>query len=332
MKRVLTIGGATYDIFIEYNNATTTEIDHHRFLLLHEGRKIDVESVSYYSGGGATNSAASFARLGFDTHTFFKIGTDFQGSFILDSLKKEQVTVHHVVAPDVPTSSSFIIPMPSGDNTILVYRGANNCLTQQEIPADLISQQDQLYVTSLGGSSAALLPYIVGIAKKNGIPVAVNPGRSQITTGMKSLCDALPAIDILILNCYEASECMRALRPKDYFDIPAFCRLMRLQGPKIVAVTDGANGVYVAHEDTLLFHPSLPPASIVSTVGAGDAFGSCFVAQIALGKSIDDAMRAGILNSSSVLGHVGAKTGLLTQEEIESKIIEIDPLLWHEFE
>ena len=51
--------------------------------------------------------------------------------------------------------------------------------------------------------------------------------------------------------------------------------------------------------------------TLIDTLGAGDAFGSCFVASLAQGKSVPDALRAGIVNSASGIQQLGAKPGLL---------------------
>jgi len=343
--RVLTIGGATYDIFIDYA-ARTCVIDEQPSIFLPAGQKIDLDAVSYYSGGGATNSAASFARLGFCASSFFKIGNDCAGLFIVDQLQKESIITHQVISETEKTSCSFILPCPSGDKTILVYRGANNTITKDEIPVDLIVQHDLIYISSLGGSTAQLLPDIVRIAHENKILVAVNPGGSQLKFA-RSLYDALSFIDILILNSYEAQLFMgypvRPAKPAvtrksegwEFIEgwLTTFFETVFARGTKIAVVTDGANGVYVASPahapNKILFHPSAP-VQPVSTVGAGDAFGSCFVAQLAQGKSIGDAMRAGIANSGSVIMHVGAKTGLLHQADLDKKIGEMDQNLLQE--
>ena len=91
MKKVLTIGGAVYDIFIEYQSPETLNLHTHdlnkRFLVLEEGAKVEVQNLAYRSGGGATNSAVSFQKLGYNTSSFFKIGsTDFVSTNFLTFL------------------------------------------------------------------------------------------------------------------------------------------------------------------------------------------------------------------------------------------------------
>jgi sugar/nucleoside kinase (ribokinase family) len=322
--KVLTIGGATYDVFLGYPHQQTAMINAQQSIVLPEGQKFDLESVYYHVGGGAANSAVSFARLGLETSSFFKIGADFQGSFIVDQLKKEPIELYYLVSEHEKTSSSFIITPSSGNSSILVYRGANSTLVKQEMPLDLIAQQDQLYITSLSGPGAQLLPYITKYAHDRKIPVAVNPGGGQLKYGMQSLCDALPNIDIFILNAHESSLFLNALEKKTVdFDISYYMKTVLACGPQIAVVTDGACGVYVGHGNEIMFHKSLP-VTVISTVGAGDAFGSCFVAYCAQGKSIEDAVRAGIVNSASVVSCLSAQEGLLDMHALEQKMKTVD--------
>jgi sugar/nucleoside kinase (ribokinase family) len=102
-----------------------------------------------------------------------------------------------------------------------------------------------------------------------------------------------------------------------------YCKMILSKGPSIVVVTNGAEGVYVATRNTLYFHQSLP-VKPVSTLGAGDAFGSTFVASLYHGKSIEEALVSGISNSCSVIQHIGAQTGLLAQKDLNTKLTEIE--------
>ncbi len=306
------------------------------------------------------NSAVSFARLGFLGNSFLKLSANQEGNFILDALAKEKVATDQVVRiKKAITGTSFIIPSKSGDRTVLVYRGANITLAEKELPQDAIIACDQLYVTSLSGPAAKLLPPITRLAKKYNKMVATNPGTSQLVSGVQLFKQALVNIDILILNSFEAQLLMTSLvtvpllqnlpplqekvgkklpqllrEPMGSqtvcFTLPQFFREIQKQGPRIVVVTNGREGVYAVKNDTIYFHPALP-VNVVSTLGAGDAFGSCFVAQIMENKSIEYAIRAGVVNSASVIQDLDTQTGLLNTITLEKKLKELDPLLLQTF-
>src|SRR5581483_11962742 len=101
MKKILTIGSATQDIFIHYEDAATLHLHSNKskksYILLEQGTKIDVNELEYATGGGATNSAVSFQRLGHNVTSFFKIGTDQAGIYIKEQLSKEQINMSYVL-------------------------------------------------------------------------------------------------------------------------------------------------------------------------------------------------------------------------------------------
>lgn len=349
--KVLTIGGATQDVFIQYD-AKWAQLEEKKYVILQEGKKIDVQKISYATGGGATNSAVSFARLGFDTESIFKVGDDKEGTAILDELTREHVDITYCVQTKKhQTGISFIIPSPSGERTVLVYRGANIYLENNEIPVDAIAHNDWLYVTSLSQQASHVLPFITNQAKKYNKKIACNPGTSQLTANIKTLEESLQHIDILIVNSFEAHLLMNALfqNPiedksnikKDNPNLPSLLRKplsetqvcfslhqyfheMFARGPQICVVTNGSDGVYVAQHKKIYYHPSLK-FDVVSTLGAGDSFGSTFVAHIAQDYSIKESIRAGIVNAASVLKQQDAKTGLLTKNALQKELNSLDP-------
>lgn len=360
--KILTIGSAMYDIFLQYVCMDLLTIrstpQPQQFMLLEAGKKRELQDIAYHTGGGATNSAVSFARLGFQVSSFFKVGTDAAGKTIIDELAHNNICVDYILTTDAAhTGTSFVIPYPSGDRTTLMHRGANLTLNQEELPLAAIKDQDYLYVTSLSDTTAQFIEPITEHAKKHNKQVAVNPGTSQLVAGAHYLRNALPHIDILILNCYEASLLMHELMPhaqqsdiktsqakhapsllqtplistQPYVNIRTFFKEILAHGPRIVVVTNGEEGVYVAQPNMLYFHPSLG-LEVISTLGAGDAFGSCFVAQIAHNKSLEHAIRCGVTNAASVLQHTGAKTGLLSTDELEKQVQAIDQKLLQTFD
>ena len=360
--KILTLGGASQDIFIHHEDIQTIELcrnnEQESFLLLQEGSKIEIDTIRYSTGGGATNSAVSFKRLGFEVASFFKIGDDSQGKMIVSALKTEGVCVQDcVIDKNGQTGISFIIPSFKGERTVLAFRGSNTKIQEDELPLQKLKNYSYIYITSLSGDSSQHLLLLAKQAKKDGLIVANNPGRSQLLAGAPTLCQALSSIDILILNKEEARQFMISLAQKNYaftmdmkitldqssqkmpfllndltksytecFNLVHYFKAVTVHGPKIVVVTNGAEGVYVYSENIIYFHPSFP-VKIVNTLGAGDAFGSAFVAGLARFNLIEQAIRYGILNSVSVLSHIDAKTGLMHKDDLDTAMEKIDKSL-----
>jgi len=337
---LVTIGGATQDIYLQYQGADCMKImessGERSYMLFESGAKVEVEKILYHTGGGATNSAVSFKRLGFDVACFCMIGDDQAGQAVLQDLKSESVDSSNIIISSTHSSGmSFVVNSLQRERTIFAYRGANEFLTEKDIPFEAIENAGQLYITSLSHESAKILSVIGEYAKTHNIPVATNPGISQLSTWAQELKKSLKYIDILILNSSEAKTFMGALvalrHENFYFSISNFFNEVLKMGPKIVVVTDGAQGVYVASENTIYFHPSLC-VDVVDTLGAGDSFGSCFVGCLRYGLTIEDALRSGIVNSASVIGQFGAKPGLLLYEELQKRVKDLKPEMLQQYE
>lgn len=367
MKKVLTVGGVTHDIFIDYPQPEMLHVclqeGTHSFLALEKGKKIEVKGLEYHVGGGAANTAISFARCGFAVSIISKRGNDAAGQKVVEALQAASVDTSFIgISQNMPTATSFIIPTEGGDRIVLAYRGANLTLNEQDISERAMQGVQLLYGTSLSGDAAKLLVPLVKMAKKHNLLVTINPGLCQLQESIEYTKQALKHIDVLILNAHEAEQCMislmrtdrsllermlalvekessaqmpELLRSKPFwggtcFNMTTFLKEILQRGPRIVALTHGKEGVYVATQDKLLFHPSIE-TPIASTIGAGDAFGSAFAAWLLKGASVEDALRAGIINSTAVICHVGAQTGLCTMPDIENKIKELDKKLLKTF-
>jgi ribokinase len=336
--RAFVMGGATLDTIISYENMESMthrkEEFEQTYLLLREGAKIEVLDQHYFSGGGATNAAVSFKRQDFDVTLFCKMGRDLPGEIILKELKSYGIDTSAIrFSESEGTASSFVVPSLSGDRTLFAYRGANATLLSEELPIESMKGSDFVYITSLSRSSAVHLPELVEAAQALKIPVAVNPGISQLKLGSGFLKEALSGIEILITNYEEAQQFMASLMQLDplysnsssgvlmqeVFGLKAYFEKILSLGPRVVVVTNGREGVYVATKNQIYFHP-VKEVAVVNTLGAGDAFGSSFVGSYYSGDGLDKAIRAGIVNSASVIAYSDAKSGLLSREHLRKEI------------
>jgi ribokinase len=86
--------------------------------------------------------------------------------------------------------------------------------------------------------------------------------------------------------------------------------------PDIFLITDGSRGVY-AYDRKQFYHAKpLSGLTVVETTGAGDAFASTFTAAWIQGKSMHEALHLAMTNAESVLQYKGAKSRLLTKDEL----------------
>ena len=100
----------------------------------------------------------------------------------------------------------------------------------------------------------------------------------------------------------------------------AFFNAMHKLGPKWILVSDGKNGAYLGTPGSLIHCPALA-VKVAGTAGAGDALASTFASYIADGAAPEDAIRAGVVNSGSVITFVDTQSGLLKRPELTERLV-----------
>lgn len=260
------------------------------------GGKIDVAKLVITTGGGATNTAVGFERLGFQTAAVCAVGRDHWGLFVRKELKKEGVSPLYIQQNEAPTSYSTILVAEDGGRTALVYRGASSHLSAAQVDWEKLDP-GWFYVSSLGGDFN-LLARIIRASQKKKIRVALNPGSQEIRAREK-LKQFLPHVEVLLVNRTEAAA------------------LGKIAGPKVIAVTAGREGASVRVGKKEFKAPAIKVETIEET-GAGDAFGSGFVAGIISGLKPQEALKMGLVNGAAVTREFGPKAGLLFAPEINA--------------
>lgn len=351
--KALTIGGATLDTIIQYEEMFTMNMQKkdvtQSYMLLEEGAKVEVKEHNSFSGGGATNAAVSLKKQDIDVSIFSKVGKDVAGDKIIGELNDFGINTDNILySTKYGTATSYVIPTLSGDRTIFAYRGANKDILKDDLPEQAIAESDFIYITSLSQSSAARLPEIVKLAGKNNTKIAINPGSSQLSVGESFIKESMQSIDILVLNYQEAQKLMLSLlslgdedvaKSKDKlktdhqsensdflnatFRLKDFFRICLDLDVRLIVVTDGSNGVYAATKECIYHSESLYIKNVVNTLGAGDAFSSTFCASIYKGLPVEEAMKYALINASHVIQYPDAKFGLQNiskLDEIKSKM------------
>ena len=328
MFDVITIGTVTRDTFVR--SAAFEILEDARFRTgkaecLNLGSKVDIDELIFATGGGATNTAVTFARQGFKTACICRVGNDLGGEEAIKELRGEKINTDFIIRDKKhSTAYSMILSSMSGERTILVYRGASKYFKEKEIVWDKLSTK-WFYITHLSDESAAIFWSILDFAEKNNIKVAVNPGSTQIKLGAEKWKDILKKIDLIILNREEAGE----LTGVDYKDIKNIFRAFDDLMGGITVMTDGPNGVWVSDGKIIYKAGIYKEEKVIDRTGAGDAFGSGFLAgllrkskeraEIFSSEAIEYAIKLGSANATSVVEHIGAKNKILTQEDFNDK-------------
>lgn len=336
MTKVITIGSATMDVFVECDEANIVSVasksKNSEFMSYPYGSKIDISGFSSNVGGGGVNTACNFANLGLETSAIFKIGKDIYSEGVLNSFKDRHVNLSHIIQnKETSTGFSIILVSFQGDRTVLAHRGANAEIKETEIDFEAIKDSDLLYVAPLNGESNKVLEPIVDYAHKHGTKICFNAGTTSIKRGFEHIKKILKSAHIVVMNKEEAMMTTGIqVRPDTktekfshdiiHRDIKKMLETMKVMDYQIVVITDGGKGAYAYDGQKYYFCPTYP-SPVVSTLGAGDAFASTFCAALERTRlNVGLSLMYASVNSSCVVSEFGATEGLATFEEIETKL------------
>lgn len=318
MYDIITIGAATRDIFLvsdKFFTLKTSESETGVAECMALGSKIEIKKFFATTGGGATNAAVTFRSLGYKTAILSRIGDDETGQDVIDELKKTNVETKFLKKiSNGQTAYSTLLTMPEGERTALVYRGVSAKFDEQDIDWNAIKKTKWIYLTSLGGN-LELSKKIIEFAHKYHIKIAWNPGTEELKKGWKAFISVLPLVCVFLINKEEAE----LLTKED--NQQKLVAMLRRDGT-IQLITNGTKGTTVI-DGTKSFHVGTSGTKGISKTGAGDAFGSGFVSAYLKSNDPIFAARVGTLNAESVIQHLGAKKGILSEWPSENKLKKI---------
>jgi sugar/nucleoside kinase (ribokinase family) len=324
MFDVISIGSVIRDIIFKTSKSKIPsnkcgENEKQPLICFRYGVKINPDQAFFLLGGGGNNTALSFTKLGLKTALFSKIGRDGTGQLITKELKRKKINTSLIkIDPKMHTALSFIIVGEAGERTIFPYAGASGDMALDKFDEKKLSKTRWFYVTTLREKSQKILPKINDLVKKYNIKLAFNPGSTELEKGLKYLKNILKNTEVLILNKEEALE---LILPKNQFEDDIFYLLSTFKkyGSKIIVITDGENGAW-AIDKNLLYQIPAYQGKIVEKTGAGDAFGSGFVAGLVYFNDIKKALELANANASSVISKFGSCPGLLEFKEAQKLI------------
>ncbi len=330
---VITIGTATVDIFIQSRaSQVITSRDHRAHLGFSGGQaqcfplgsKIEIDAPYITIGGGAYNAGVTFSRAGLRTGIATKLGADLGGSIV-----HQGIDIHHMqslitVDPKEKTAMSFNIIAPNGERTVLVHRGSIGKLSARDISLSSVASS-WAYIAP-GNMPLKTLASICATLHTKGIHIACNPSRDMLSYGLNKLRPLLNKMQVVIMNREEAAY----LTGYANTEKEKIFKKLDADIAGIAVMTDGPRGAYVSDGTTLFEAGIFKEKKVVDRTGAGDAFGSGFVAGLIETKehcrkgvcgleNIAYALRRAAANSTSVIESVGATEGIMNTTAFTSQ-------------
>lgn len=309
--QLLSIGDATLDVFLE-------PTEHEQFCEVHSkesficftyGDKIPVKHLDFSIGGNAANNSVGTKRLGIESALVSTLGDDIAGKMIVEKLGKEEVDLNYVIMQAHANTNFSNIVNYGGERTIFSYHAPRS----YEFPVNL-PETEWVYLTSMGETFEPFYNHFVDWKKDHpDVKLAFNPGSRQLRAGINKIQSVMELTDIVYVNKSEA-ETLTAMEGVDY-DVKVLLRSLSDLGPKQCIITDGARGSYV-YDGQRFIHAGVLPVDVYEMTGAGDSFGAGCIAALIKGKSFEEALLWGTVNSASVIGYIGGQRGLLAESDM----------------
>ncbi len=307
----LAIGDIVTDAFIRLKDAEATcDLDHENCkLCVRFGDKVPYESMTEIRAvGNSANAAVAAARLGVKSSLLTHLGKDLNGENCIAELKKNGVDTHYVYAHEGMKTNYHYVLWYDVERTILIKHEAYPVI----FPSIPVAPK-MLYLSSLGDHTEKYHTEIADYIKAHPeMKVVFQPGTFQIKLGTEILKDIYQNTYAFFCNLEEAKRILGT----EEKELPMLLKGLHALGPKIVVITDGINGAYASDGVEAWFMPVYPHDPYERT-GAGDAFASTVSVALLKGKTLQEALTWGPVNSMSVVQYVGAQEGLLSEEKIQ---------------
>ncbi|MEB7674899.1 ribokinase [Staphylococcus equorum] len=227
-----------------------------------------------YGGGKGANQALATARSNAQTTFISKIGTEGDADFMLEDFEEAHMNTDYVMTTDTAqTGQAFITIDANGQNTILVYGGANMELNDTDVnkAADAIAEADYI-IAQLEVPVPAIISAFK-IARENNVTTILNPAPASELSK-----DLLTLTDIIVPNETEA-ELLSGIAVTDRASMHQNAEYFLSLGMKVVIITLGEQGTYYATANSAGLIPSFKVKAI-DTTAAGDTFIGAFASRL----------------------------------------------------
>ena len=261
--------------------------------------------VRFAPGGSAANCACWLAALGVPARFAGRVGAadltalevEFRAAGVRPRLSPD---------PDAPTGALVALVDPAdGERSFLTSRGANDRLGAADLPDDLLDGAGLLHVSGYAmvaeGPRAAVTD-LIARAVARGVAVSVEPGSASFLAeiGAERFLKAIAGARLLFPNRDEAEALTGETDPE--------AQAARL-APRfeVLAIKDGAGVARVWVEGARAAESAPPPARMVDSTGAGDAFAAGFIAGWLAGDAPGDCLAQAHATAARAISHMGAR-------------------------
>ncbi len=273
------------------------------------GETLAASEVQTFCGGKGLNQSIALARAGGTVFHAGSIGQD--GASLLEALSRAKVNTDFVtVLEQEKTGHAIIQTTADGENCILLFSGANRCVTKAQI--DLVLERFDCGDMLVLQNEISEIPYLIRQAKNKGMRVAFTPAPMQ--EDVRSY--PLEETDYILLNETEAAALAAAERSRKTTADDLADRLSETYPNVHFVMTLGSAGALCFHGQERVFQSAFR-VKAVDTTAAGDTFAGFFLQSIAAGKEIREALATAAKAAAVCVTRKGASPSIPDRKELE---------------
>lgn len=275
------------------------------------GETISTLGKSSAAGGKGANQAVSAARSGAQTFFVGEVGKDSGGEMMLNDLRENGIDVSGIREnAQVGTGSAAILLDEHGQNSILVYGGANQQLSVDDVNAAKKQIMEADFVVAQFETPQAATLRAFELAKENGVTTILNPAPAQ-----KIDPAVLKLTDLIIPNETE-SQALTGIIITDETSMLMSAAKFAQMGVRNLIITVGAKGAFYCTQDGYNFIPAFK-VNAVDTTAAGDTFIGALASQLKPDMSnIEKALVYAQRASSLAVQKMGALPSIPTKQQV----------------
>lgn len=285
-------------------------------------------------GGAPCNVLSMLGHLGKKTTFLGKVGKDFLGDFLADTLKEQGIDTTNLSRDEnVPTTLAFVDNAPDGDRSFSFYRnpGADMMLREEDIDFSVLDSSSIFHFGTLSLTDSGIeqtTKTAVQYAKNKGLLISFDPNlrpplwkdlnraKDMMAYGM-SVCDILKISDNEI-EFFTGTD-----------DIEAGINMLNEQyHPKLICATMGKEGSIALYKKHKVKCEAFLQERTVDTTGAGDTFMACILNHV-LELGIENLNESNLKHmlvfanaaASIITTRIGALKAMPTRSEVESFLL-----------
>ncbi|WP_376963660.1 ribokinase [Azospirillum sp. A26] len=278
------------------------------------GETIEAPRFEMGCGGKGANQAIAAARLGAEVMMVTKVGDDIFADNTIRNFEESGIDTRHVER--VPGTSSGVAPIfvePSGENSILIIKGANALLSPADIDraaedlkgCDLIVMQLEVPLETIY--------HTIEFGARHGIETLLNPAPAPTDLDPKRI----EQVTFLVPNQTELAT-ISGLPVNSEAEAETAARALIGRGIRTVIVTLGARGALLVTKGEATRRIEPVRVTPVDTTGAGDAFIGSFARYYVENRDLDAALHMAVRYAADSITRSGTQKSYASREAFET--------------